>query len=536
MSESDFVNITRNGELCNSKGEIGTQEFETIMRREVMSYLQTRLTDFSNFRTGEDIEFTHLGTLKTILSEVLVLAEVQHTANKDMQDVLGQIKARLTGDNEQRNFRILPIRRDATKALRSCMDALAAELVGVRAAIQEHIDMLKRAHCPAKPAPLPAHTDTCFSIVEPAFSESLSMCCGGTLGSCNLGAGLTVPFSSESAGVPISCTCLTGYMQSTGSDALEGIVQPGKEQLAGFRDLKASGSIFIESPGTAACSSGAAVSTAGQDCNQGKLSRASGGKRRAAVDAVTTVLEMKASGSFNVEAELGASRSSVVVSPAPDVSIADSTRITSSIAPHGFIQPEPAAEQLLGCQEHKVSNSSTLDVKACGTASGSCTTAASRAKPGKAPSGKRRSAPTSSSDANAAAMTKSKTSRQDKVTRRAAGIALEGKAMSKLLAKAAEYNASSSTEMACLGSTEFAGVQLPAANSQVHPRNSDHTGQLDVAATGADEVAGPLLYPTALASLICHQLECELVLVPPSIRRHRQQWRRSNLQEDLDHP
>jgi hypothetical protein len=35
MSESDFVDITRNGELCNARGEIGQGEFQAIMRREV---------------------------------------------------------------------------------------------------------------------------------------------------------------------------------------------------------------------------------------------------------------------------------------------------------------------------------------------------------------------------------------------------------------------------------------------------------------------------------------------------------------------
>ncbi len=35
---------------------------------------QARLTDFSDFRTKEDIELSHLGTLKTLLSEVLLLA------------------------------------------------------------------------------------------------------------------------------------------------------------------------------------------------------------------------------------------------------------------------------------------------------------------------------------------------------------------------------------------------------------------------------------------------------------------------------
>jgi hypothetical protein len=34
MSESDFKDITRNGALCNERGEIGLREFETIVRSE----------------------------------------------------------------------------------------------------------------------------------------------------------------------------------------------------------------------------------------------------------------------------------------------------------------------------------------------------------------------------------------------------------------------------------------------------------------------------------------------------------------------
>jgi hypothetical protein len=40
MSESDFVDMTRNGELCNAAGEIGAQEFEKIMRGELITYVQ----------------------------------------------------------------------------------------------------------------------------------------------------------------------------------------------------------------------------------------------------------------------------------------------------------------------------------------------------------------------------------------------------------------------------------------------------------------------------------------------------------------
>ncbi len=35
LSESDFMNITNNGTLCNDNGEIGLEQFHAIMRSEV---------------------------------------------------------------------------------------------------------------------------------------------------------------------------------------------------------------------------------------------------------------------------------------------------------------------------------------------------------------------------------------------------------------------------------------------------------------------------------------------------------------------
>ncbi len=45
MSESDFVDITRNRELCNSDGEIGQGEFQAIMRREVQLLPHTPMAE-----------------------------------------------------------------------------------------------------------------------------------------------------------------------------------------------------------------------------------------------------------------------------------------------------------------------------------------------------------------------------------------------------------------------------------------------------------------------------------------------------------
>jgi hypothetical protein len=43
LSESDFMDITGNGAFCNANGDIGQVEFESIMRREMHSYLQVRV-------------------------------------------------------------------------------------------------------------------------------------------------------------------------------------------------------------------------------------------------------------------------------------------------------------------------------------------------------------------------------------------------------------------------------------------------------------------------------------------------------------
>jgi hypothetical protein len=150
MSESDFMDITCNGTLCNADGEIGHKEFETIMRKEVTTYLQTRLTDFSDFRTSEDIEFTQLGALKTILSEVLILIKEQRSVREEMKHALDQMQQ---GSRESSITHSLDgglqnshgtKSTEAVKELQDCMKSLAAELVGVKAFMKEHAAELRQ--------------------------------------------------------------------------------------------------------------------------------------------------------------------------------------------------------------------------------------------------------------------------------------------------------------------------------------------------------------------------------------------------------
>ena len=185
MSESDFMDITRNGTLCNADGEIGTEEFETSMRKEVTTYLQTRLTDFSEFRTSEDIEFNQLGAVKTILSGVLILIEEQRAARQEIKETLEQMKRSppvsptpqasplpLGENGIGSNTTTRTFGTHAAKTMDAGMEALVAELVGVKAVIQEHVAELRRTIQIPQAAQRPPVSPSANSIsLEAAINE-----------------------------------------------------------------------------------------------------------------------------------------------------------------------------------------------------------------------------------------------------------------------------------------------------------------------------------------------------------------------------
>jgi hypothetical protein len=92
LSESDFWDFTENGNLCNAAGEIGQKEFETIIRRKIHTFVQTRLTDFSDCRTAADMELTSIGALKTIVSEVLLMANEQRRCHSEILSAIAQLQ------------------------------------------------------------------------------------------------------------------------------------------------------------------------------------------------------------------------------------------------------------------------------------------------------------------------------------------------------------------------------------------------------------------------------------------------------------
>jgi hypothetical protein len=124
---------------------------------EMSSCLQTRLTDFSNCRTSEDMELTHLGTLKTILSEVLLLSREQRRFRHDLRDGLDHLGGH-AGDAAATPAKVDPspqpsrrslespakgLKRDLSAgeisesgALRAAVDALAREVAGLQSALK----------------------------------------------------------------------------------------------------------------------------------------------------------------------------------------------------------------------------------------------------------------------------------------------------------------------------------------------------------------------------------------------------------------
>jgi hypothetical protein len=83
---------------------------------------QTRLTDFSNCRTREDMELTHLGTLKTVLSEVLLLSREQRRFRLELQAGLDRLSGfPFTGATTGH------LAGNGSEALRSKRDAAASK-------------------------------------------------------------------------------------------------------------------------------------------------------------------------------------------------------------------------------------------------------------------------------------------------------------------------------------------------------------------------------------------------------------------------
>jgi hypothetical protein len=159
--------------LCNSAGEIGPYEFETIMRRKMHTFVQTRLTDFSDCRTAEDMELTSIGALKTIVSEVLLMAREQQKAHSHIIKVLSQLQNnKPSGLNDSRTEQI------AVSQLQSSPSGPCGSASALRPPTaeicQSSLSGLELSSYPMTDIPLPKTISPQLNLDPYSVSESIS--------------------------------------------------------------------------------------------------------------------------------------------------------------------------------------------------------------------------------------------------------------------------------------------------------------------------------------------------------------------------
>ncbi len=108
--------------------------------------LQARLTDFTDYRTPADMELTHLGTLKMLLSEVLLLAGEQRQTRQDLQLALNRLRQDPPEDSvnpppsSPHERKIADGSMACIRELQATVSNLVDEVVGLRSALQGNVD------------------------------------------------------------------------------------------------------------------------------------------------------------------------------------------------------------------------------------------------------------------------------------------------------------------------------------------------------------------------------------------------------------
>mmetsp|Transcript_67340 Transcript_67340/g.179747 ORF Transcript_67340/g.179747 Transcript_67340/m.179747 type:complete len:641 (-) Transcript_67340:424-2346(-) len=69
MSDSDFASITNDGALCDSRGQLGPAEFETVMRLQIRHLTQSMLQLGTGERSASDTHFMQFGSIKMMMME-----------------------------------------------------------------------------------------------------------------------------------------------------------------------------------------------------------------------------------------------------------------------------------------------------------------------------------------------------------------------------------------------------------------------------------------------------------------------------------
>jgi hypothetical protein len=141
LSSDDFQRITKNGELCNGKGQLDQRNFELMMREEVNKFLQSRIAQaYEDCTQNQDLETAAtLGGLKLLTKREaladaathdVILSKVQAAMTTNLVGIVDSVKSSVHGA-------LCTALHGIRQELRSELRGLRAELQSVKAGIHE---------------------------------------------------------------------------------------------------------------------------------------------------------------------------------------------------------------------------------------------------------------------------------------------------------------------------------------------------------------------------------------------------------------
>jgi hypothetical protein len=136
LSESDYAVFTQNGTLCDEHGNLGPQQFETALRRQMKIYTQRQLSNALILGASSRAELVQLGTLKAVLRDQAKFQEEQ---------------ARI----EERN-----------QSVGNCVESMRCDVVSLRQELRELSGQLRCGH--AKQEFRPVFSSQVFEVMAQA--------------------------------------------------------------------------------------------------------------------------------------------------------------------------------------------------------------------------------------------------------------------------------------------------------------------------------------------------------------------------------
>jgi hypothetical protein len=79
--------------MCDAQGQLGVEEFEMVMREQILNYTMSRLSATSEYWSVSDQDFTELGTLKQLLMEQLSVKKELEATKRSLESVLGLLQS-----------------------------------------------------------------------------------------------------------------------------------------------------------------------------------------------------------------------------------------------------------------------------------------------------------------------------------------------------------------------------------------------------------------------------------------------------------